>query len=160
MANAKAAADSDDRIKLIARNKRATFDYVVEKTLEAGLELLGSEVKSLREGQANLADSYAIPKNGQLYLLNAHVGPYRPSSVFSHSPTRTRRLLMHRGEIDDWAAKVNERGYSIIPLTLYFKKGLVKVQLGLARGKTHEDRRAAIKEREMQREIDRALRRR
>jgi len=160
MANAKAAAESDDRIKLIARNKRATFDYVVEKTLEAGLELLGSEVKSLREGQANLGDSYAIPKDGQLYLLNAHVGPYRPSSVFSHSPTRTRRLLMHRDQIDDWAAKVNERGYSIIPLTLYFKKGLAKVQLGLVRGKTHEDRRAAIKEREMQREIDRALRRR
>jgi SsrA-binding protein len=160
MANAKAAAQSDDRIKLIARNKRATFDYIVEKTLEAGLELLGSEVKSLREGQANLADSYAIPKDGQLYLLNAHVGPYRPSSVFSHSPTRTRKLLLHRDEIDDWAAKVHERGYSIIPLTLYFKKGLVKVQLGLVRGKTHEDRRAAIKEREMQREIDRALRRR
>ena len=117
-------------------------------------------MKSLREGQANLADSYAIPKDGQLYLLNAHVGPYRPSSVFSHSPTRTRRLLMHRDQIDDWAAKVNERGYSIIPLQLYFKKGLVKVQLGLVRGKTHEDRRAAIKEREMQREIDRALRRR
>src|SRR5258708_31211138 len=99
MANAKAAAESDDRIKLIARNKRATFDYVVEKTLEAGLELLGSEVKSLREGQANLADSYAIPKDGQLYLLNAHVGPYRPSSVFSHSPTRTRRSEEHTSEL-------------------------------------------------------------
>lgn len=160
MANAKAAAQGDDRIQLIARNKRATFDYIVEETLEAGLELLGSEVKSLRQGQANLSDSYAIPKDGQLYLLNAHVGPYRPSSIFSHSPTRTRRLLMHRDEIDHWAAKVHERGYSIIPLTLYFKKGLAKVQLGLVRGKTHEDRRAAIKEREMKREIDRALRRR
>ena len=150
----------EERIKVIARNKRAGFDYEVEEKLEAGLELLGSEVKSLRDGQANLADSYAIPKDGQLYLLNAHVGPYQPSSVFSHSPTRTRRLLMHRKEIDHWAAKVHERGYSIIPLMLYFKNGLVKVQLGLARGKTHEDRRAAIKEREMQREIDRALRRR
>ena len=150
----------EERIKVIARNKRAGFDYQVEEKLEAGLELLGSEVKSLRDGQANLADSYAIPKDGQLYLLNAHVAPYRPSSIFSHSPTRTRKLLMHRKEIDHWAAKVNERGYSIIPLMLYFKNGLVKVQLGLARGKTHEDRRAAIKEREMQRDIDRALRRR
>jgi SsrA-binding protein len=150
----------EELIKVISRNKRAGFDYVVEEKLEAGLELLGSEVKSLRDGQANLADSYAIPKDGQLYLFNAHVGPYRPSSIFSHSPTRTRKLLMHRKEIDHWAAKVREGGYSIIPLMLYFKNGLVKVQLGLARGKTHEDRRAAIKEREMQREIDRALRRR
>jgi SsrA-binding protein len=147
-------------VRVVAQHKRARFDYSVEETLEAGLELLGSEVKSLRQGTANLTDSYAIPRGNELYLLNARIGPYGHTATFAHEPTRSRRLLLHRSEIDRWSAKVRERGYSIIPLMLYFKGSKAKVQLGLCRGKTHEDRRADIKERETRREIERALRRR
>lgn len=150
----------DGGIKLVTEHRRARFDYSFEDTLEAGLELLGSEVKSLREGTASLTDAYVLPKDGQLFLLNAHIGPYNAASVFGHDPLRTRRLLLHKDEIDRWSSKVRERGYSIIPLKLYFKKGRAKVQLGLGKGKTHEDRRQDIKERETKREMDRALRRR
>jgi SsrA-binding protein len=150
----------DEGIRVITEHRRARFDYTVEDTVEAGLELKGSEVKSLREGTANLNDSYALPKGTELYLMNAHIGAYNPASVFTHEPTRARRLLMHREEIDRWGTKVRERGYSIIPLMLYFKNGRAKVKLGLCRGKTHEDRRHDIKERETQRELDRAVRRR
>lgn len=151
---------SADGIRVIAQHKRARHDYSVHETLEAGLQLLGPEVKSLRQGTANLTDSYAIPKGEELFLFNAHIGAYNPASYFSHDPVRSRKLLLHRAEIDRWSAKVRERGYSIIPLMLYFKKGRAKVQLGLCSGKKHEDRRAEIKERETQREIDRAMRRR
>lgn len=154
------APAKDEGIKLIAEHRRAKFDYAVEETLEAGLSLLGSEVKSLRTGTVNLTDAYALPKGAELFLHNAHIGVYNPSSVFAHEPTRSRKLLLHRAEIDRWAAKVRERGYSIIPLKLYFKNGRAKVQLGLCTGKTHEDRRHDIKARETQREMDRALRRR
>jgi SsrA-binding protein len=157
---AKHKDSAPEGVRLVAQHKRARFDYSVEETLEAGLELLGSEVKSLRQGTANLTDSYAIPRGTELYLLNARIGPYGHTSAFSHEPTRSRRLLLHRSEIDRWSAKVRERGYSIIPLMLYFKRGRAKVQLGLCLGKTHEDRRADIKERETRREIERALRRR
>lgn len=162
MAGGKAkGVGSQPGVKVIAENRRARFDYSVEDKLEAGLQLLGSEVKALREGTANLADSYALPnKDGELYLLNARIGAYNPASFFGHEPTRARKLLLHRAEIDRWSQKVRERGYSIIPLVLYFKNGLAKVELGLCRGKTHEDRRQDIKERETKREMDRAVRRR
>ena len=150
---------SAEGIRIVAQHKRARFDYSVEETLEAGLELLGSEVKGLRQGTANLTDSYAVPRGGELYLLNARIGPYGSPGPFAPEPTRSRRLLLHRSEIDRWSAKVRERGYSIIPLMLYFKRGRAKVQLGLCLGKTHEDRRANIRERETRREIERALRR-
>ncbi|MFZ5472048.1 MAG: SsrA-binding protein SmpB [Myxococcota bacterium] len=151
---------ADESLKVIAENRRAKFDYVVEDSVEAGIELLGSEVKALREGTVSLSDAYAYPKGPELYLLNAHIGVYKPSGTFAHEPTRSRRLLLHREEIDRWAAKVRERGYSIVPLMVYFRKGRVKVRLGLCRGKTHEDRRHTIKERESKREMDRAMRRR
>lgn len=151
---------ASDELRLICENRKARFDFEVEDTLEAGMELLGSEVKALREGTANLSDSYAYPKGNQLFLLNAHFGVYKPSSAFGHEPTRERKLLLHREQLDRWAAQVRERGYSIIPLKLYFKAGRAKVQLGLCRGKTHEDRRQTIKERETKRELDRVLRRR
>jgi SsrA-binding protein len=151
---------SEPGVKLIAENRRARFDYTVDEKVEAGLELTGSEVKSLRDGTANLSDAYALPKGSELFLLNAHIGSYRAASVFDHLPTRSRKLLMHRVEIDRWTAKVRERGYSIIPLVLYFRKGRAKVELGLCRGKTHEDRRHDIKERETKREMDRESRRR
>lgn len=149
-----------DRVKVIAENRRARFDYTVDEKLEAGLALTGSEVKSLRDGTANLSDAYAVPKKGELYLLNARIGTYKPASFFDHVPTRARKLLLHRVELDRWTVKVNERGYSIIPLVLYFKNGRAKVELGLCRGKTHEDRRQTIKERESKREMERAIRRR
>ncbi len=145
---------------MVAENRRAKFDYQIDETVEAGMSLLGSEVKALREGQVRLADSYAYPKDGELFLLNAHIGAYKPSAAFAHEPTRTRKLLLHREEIDRWAAKVRERGYSIVPLMVYFKAGKAKVRLGLAKGKKHEDRREQIKQRDSKREIDRALRRR
>ncbi|MBN1205503.1 MAG: SsrA-binding protein SmpB [Myxococcaceae bacterium] len=147
-------------VKVIAENRKARAAYSVDEKLEAGLMLQGSEVKALREGTANLSDAYALPKGSELYLFNAHIGSYKPANVFTHEPTRGRKLLMHRAEIDRWAAKVRERGYSIIPLVLYFKNGRAKVELGLCRGKTHEDRRQDIKERETKREIERETRRR
>ena len=147
-------------VKVIAENRKARASYTVDEKLEAGLMLQGSEVKALREGTANLSDAYALPKGGELFLFNAHIGSYKPANLFTHEPTRGRKLLMHRAEIDRWAAKVRERGYSIIPLVLYFKNGRAKVELGLCRGKTHEDRRQDIKERETKREIEREVRRR
>ena len=147
-------------IKIIAENRKARAAYSVDEKVEAGLALSGSEVKALRAGTANLSDAYALPKGSELFLLNAHIGVYNPSSFFSHEPLRGRKLLMHREEIDRWITKVRERGYSIIPLLLYFKNGRAKVELGLCRGKTHEDRRQDIKERETKREMDRAMRRR
>jgi SsrA-binding protein len=146
--------------QVITEHRRARFDYTVEDTLEAGLQLIGSEVKALRAGEANLNDSYALPKGAELFLINAHIGAYKPAVHFAHLPTRPRKLLLHREQIDKWGAKVRERGYSIIPLMLYFKGGRAKVKLGLCTGKTHEDRRASIKEKETKRETDRAMRRR
>ncbi|WP_224245410.1 SsrA-binding protein SmpB [Hyalangium gracile] len=147
-------------VKIIAENRKARAMYTVDEKVEAGLMLQGSEVKALREGTANLSDAYALPKGSELYLLNAHIGSYKPANVFTHEPLRGRKLLMHRAEIDRWAAKVRERGYSIIPLVLYFKDGKAKVELGLCKGKTHEDRRQDIKERETKREMERETRRR
>lgn len=146
--------------KLICENRRARFDYAIDDTLEAGLALLGSEVKALRNGEASLSDSYALPEKNELFLHNAHIGAYKPASAFSHLPIRPRKLLLHRAELERWAAKVKERGYSIIPLELYFKEGRAKVKLGLGKGKTGLDRRDTIKDREAKREMDRAMRRR
>src|SRR5688572_12695738 len=149
-----------DEVRVIAENRRARFDYTVEEKTEAGVALMASEVEGLREGTANLSDAYALPKGPELFLMNAHIGPWKPASMFGHEPLRPRKLLMHRAEIDRWGAKVRERGYSIIPLVLYFRRGRAKVELGLCRGKSHEDRRQNIKERETKREMDRAIRRR
>lgn len=149
----------DEGEKLICENRRARFDYEIDDTLEAGLELTGSEVKALRAGEASLSDAYAQPERNELYLCNAHIGAYKPASAFSHMPVRKRKLLMHRVEIDRWAAKVKERGYSIIPLVMYFKNGRAKIRLGLGKGKTGLDRRDTIKDREAKREMDRVMRR-
>ena len=151
----------DQAVRLIAELRRARFDFKVEEKVEAGLQLTGSEVKSLRAGKVVLSDAYGLPeKNGELYLHNAHIGPYGAATAFGHDPLRKRKLLMHRAEIDRWTSKVRERGYSIIPLSIYFKGPVAKVELGLCVGKTHEDRRGDIKERETKREMDRAMRRR
>jgi SsrA-binding protein len=148
-------------IKIVTEHRRARFDYTVEEKVEAGLQLTGSEVKSLREGTAQLNDAYALPtREGELVLHNARIGAYAPAKTFGHDPLRARKVLMHREEIDRWVSMVRERGYSIIPLLLYFKGGRAKVELALCRGKTHEDRRQTIKERDTKREMDRATRRR
>jgi SsrA-binding protein len=146
--------------KVVTEHRRARFDFEIDDTLEAGLALLGSEVKALRAGEASLSDAYALPERGELFLHNAHIGAYKPATSFGHLPTRPRKLLLHRRELDKWSAKVKERGYTIVPLVLYFKNGRAKVRLGLARGKSGLDRRDSIKERESKREMDRALRRR
>lgn len=146
--------------QIIATNRKARGAYTVEDTLEAGLALLGSEVKSLRAGNVQIADAYAYPRGRELFLESLRIAPYGAAVAFPHDPVRPRKLLLHRAELDRWTARVRERGYSIVPLVLYFKGGRAKVQLGLVRGKTHEDRREDIKERDTRREMDRALRRR
>ena len=141
----------------IAVNRRARHDFEIEETFEAGLVLTGSEVKALRAGKANLKDSYGRLERDEVWLWNAHISPYGPASQFGHEPTRTRKLLLHREEIQRLTGKVKERGLTLVPLRLYFKNGRAKVQIALARGKKHHDKRAAIREREVQREMDRAL---
>jgi SsrA-binding protein len=144
----------------ITVNRRARHDYFIEETVEAGVVLTGSEVKSLRAGKAQLKDSHARIQRGEAWLFNAHISEYGPAAQFGHDPTRARKLLLHRREIDRLAGKVKERGLALIPLRLYFKHGRAKVELGLARGKKLYDKRESIKERETRREMDRAIRRR
>lgn len=141
----------------IAVNRRARHEFLIEETVEAGIALMGSEVKALREGKANLKDSFGRIENGEAWLWNAHISPYGPASQFGHEPTRTRKLLLHRGEIERLHGKVKERGLALVPLRLYFKNGRAKVELALARGKKQHDKREAIRDREQRREIDRAL---
>jgi SsrA-binding protein len=143
--------------KTVSRNKKAFFNYVVEEKIEAGLALLGAEVKAMREGNANLSDAYGFPKRRELFLMNCRIGPYAAAALQAPDPLRQRKLLLHRRELDHLLAKVQENGYSLIPLELYFKDGFAKVELALCRGKTHEDRREDIKSREGKREMDRAM---
>ncbi len=142
-------------IKIICKNRKAFFDFEIEDTYEAGISLLGSEVKSLRNGKANLGDSYAKYKNGELYLVDAHISPYSQSNRENHDPLRERKLLMHKRELRKLFGKVAERGYSLIPLKLYFKSGKVKVDLALARGKKNYDKRESIKKKDQRREMER-----
>jgi SsrA-binding protein len=143
--------------KVVATNRRARFDFEVEDSWEAGLVLTGSEVKSLREGNVNLSDAYAMPRGEELFLVNCRIGEYKQAAQFGHPPLRDRKLLMRRGELDRIRGKVEQRGYTLVPLRLYFKDGWAKVELGLAKGRSHEDRRGVIAERESRREMDRAL---
>lgn len=143
--------------KTVAQNRRARFDYAIEDAWEAGLALTGSEVKSLREGNVNLSDAYALPRGDELFLVNCRIGEYRQAAHFGHAPLRDRKLLMNRAEIDRVRGKVEQRGYTLIPLRIYFRDGWAKVELGLAKGRSHEDRRGAIAERESKREMERAL---
>ncbi len=144
-------------MKIVAENKKAYHDYFIEETFEAGLVLLGTEVKALREGRANLKDSYVIIKNNEAFLLNCHIGPYSHGNITNHEPLRTRKLLLHRREIERLRGKSQQRGYTIIPLKIYFKKNRAKLEIGLARGKRLFEKREAIKEREAKREIARAM---
>lgn len=153
----RAVTQESRRDRQIAINRRARHEYHIEETVEAGIALLGSEVKALREGKANLSDSYARVEHGEVWLQNAHISPYGPASQFGHEPTRARKLLLHRAEIERLQGKVKERGLTLVPLRLYFAKGRAKVELALAKGKKLHDKRDSIRAREMQRDIDRAL---
>jgi len=144
-------------VKVVATHRRARFEYEIEDRVEAGLQLTGSEVKSLRDANVNLADAYAQVKGNELFLVNCRIGEYAQAAHFGHAPLRDRKLLLHRSEIERLKGKIEQRGYTLIPLQLYFKEGWAKVELGLGRGRTHEDRRDAIAERESKREMDRAM---
>jgi SsrA-binding protein len=141
----------------ITVNRRVFHDYYIDERYEAGLVLTGSEVKSLREGRANLKDAYARFFGDELYLVGSHISPYAPASQFGHDPTRSRKLLLHRREIERLRGKIKERGLTLVPLRLYWSKGRAKAELGLGRGKKLHDKRATIRERTERREIDRAL---
>ncbi len=146
-------------VKVVASNRRARHDYEIVEVFEAGIVLLGSEVKSLRDGRANLKDSFAHVKDGEVWLVGAYIGPYSFSREGGHDPERTRKLLLNRREIDQISGKIAEKGLTLIPLRLYFKEGKVKVEIALARGRRTVDKREAIKEREQRREMERAVRR-
>jgi SsrA-binding protein len=141
----------------ITVNRRAFHDYAITERWEAGLVLTGSEVKSLRENRAHLKDAYARFFGEELFLVGSHISPYGPASQFGHDPIRTRKLLLHRGELDRIRARVQERGLTLVPLRLYWSKGRAKAELGLGKGKKLHDKRVAIRERMERREIDRAL---
>jgi SsrA-binding protein len=142
----------------IARNKRAKHDYHILDTWEAGIVLTGSEVKSLRNGKANISDAYGIVKDGEVHLLNLHISPYEQASHFNHEPTRTRKLLLHKREIKKMIGSVERQGLTLVPLELYFKRGKAKVAIGLGRGKKLYDKRADEKQRDDERDMQRALR--
>jgi len=148
----------NENIKIVATNRKARHDYEVLDTFEAGIVLQGTEVKSLRQGKANLKDSYATIKNGEVFLLNMHISPYEQGNVYNHDPTRTRKLLLHKSEINRLIGKVEEKGMTLIPLKLYFKRGKAKVELALARGKKLYDRRRDIAKRDAERELRRVYR--
>ena len=134
-------------------NRRARYDYIIEETYEAGISLTGTEIKSIRVGKANLKDSYAIIRNEEIFLLNAHISAYEKGNIYNHNETRTRKLLMHKKEIIKLNNKLILEGYTLIPLKIYFIKGLAKVQIGLCKGKKNYDKREAIKERDIKREL-------
>ena len=148
---------ADDGIIPVARNKRARHDYEILETWEAGIVLTGTEVKSLRDGRAQVTDAYAVVKDGELWLLNAHIAPYAQGNIWNHDPLRTRKLLLHHQEIEKLIGAVERKGLTLVALELYFKHGRAKVRIGLARGKKAHDKRADLKEREDEREMQRAL---
>ncbi len=149
----------DDAIVPIARNKRASHDYEILETWEAGLVLTGTEVKSLRDGRAQITDAYGIIKDGEVWLLNAHIAPYTQGNIYNHDPIRTRKLLLKAKEIQQLIGAVERKGLTLVALDLYFRHGRAKLKLGLARGKKLHDKRADLKARDDAREVERALRR-
>ena len=146
--------------KNVAVNRRASHDYEILERVEAGIALTGSEIKSVREGRVSLQEAYARPERGELWLQGAHIAQYGPAAYFGHEPRRPRRLLLHRAEIRELARQVEQRGLTIIPLRLYLKDGLAKLELGVARGRRRYDKREAIARRDAEREVERELRQR
>ena len=153
------AKKTDDGRKLVAENRRARFDYLIEDTIEAGIQLLGTEVKSLRGGRANIAESYASTEKGELWLINATIPEYPPAGQFNHQPRRPRKLLVRSKELKRLAGAVEREGRTLAPLKLYFNaRGVAKLELALAKGKKAHDKRAATKDREWKRQQSRLLR--
>ncbi|MGI6649308.1 MAG: SsrA-binding protein SmpB [Bacillota bacterium] len=155
-----AGTTNKEAIKQVADNRKARHDYHIEETVEAGIVLVGTEVKSLRAGKANLRDSYAEVRDGEVYVVNLHISPFEQGNRFNHEPKRPRKLLLHRSEINRLFGKVQLKGMTLIPLRIYFKRGRAKIQLALARGKKLHDKREDIATRDAQREIQRAVRER
>ena len=135
-------------------NRQASFNYFVEETYEAGIVLTGTEIKSIRLGKCNIKDSYAIIKNNEVYLLNAHISHYKEGNIFNHDETRTRKLLLNKGEILKLNNKLNIEGYTLVPLKIYFVRGRAKVLIGVCKGKKNYDKRESIKEKDLQREMN------
>jgi len=146
--------------KTVTFNRKALHDYHVLERLEAGISLVGTEIKSIRLGRVNLRDAYARPEKGEMWLVGAHIAQYPPAGPFNHDPTRHRKLLLHADEIDELSKAVDEKGLTVVPLRMYLKRGRAKVELALARGKREYDRRQTIARRDAEREMQRALRRR
>jgi SsrA-binding protein len=144
-------------IKIVCQNKKARHNYTIEDTFEAGLVLRGTEVKSLRDGKANLVDSYATINGEEAWLNHFHIDPYSPATQFNHHPMRKRKLLLHKKEINKLIGKTQEKGCTLVPLKVYFKNGKAKVDLGIAKAKKLYDKRATLKKQESDREIDRAM---
>src|SRR5712692_7000101 len=154
-----AMPEKDERERDVAVNRRAYHDYFIDEKYEAGLMLTGTEVKSVRNGRANLRDGFVRIDNGEAWLENVHISPYAQGNLMNHEPMRARKLLLHRKEISSLIGKVKQKGYTLNPLRLYFARNRAKVEVGLARGKREYDKREAIAEREAKREIARAVRR-
>ena len=144
--------------KTVAQNRRATHDYEILQRVEAGLVLTGSEIKSVREGKVSLQEAFARPERGELWLMGSHIAQYKAASYFGHEPTRPRKLLLHRSQIRELAREVDQKGLTLVPLRLYLKDGVAKVELGVGRGRRSYDKRQAIAKKDAEREMQRALR--
>ena len=153
-------AKSEEGIKIVGTNRKARYRYVIEDTCEAGLELRGAEVKSLREGECSIEESFARPLGNEIYLLDMYIAPYKQATVDVPEPNRRRKLLLHRREVDRMVSQCTQRGYTLVPLKVYFRRGWAKVELGLARGKKRADKRRKKEEEQQRRDIQQELRRR
>ncbi|MGI6112977.1 MAG: SsrA-binding protein SmpB [Mahellales bacterium] len=149
-----------DEVKVIAQNKKARHDYFIEETYEAGIVLSGTEVKSVRAGKVNLKDSYAMIKDGEVFINNMHISPYEKGNIFNKDPIRMRKLLLHKKEISKLIGYITQKGYSLIPLRVYMVRGLVKIDLAIAKGKKAYDKRQDIAKRDAKREIERQFKER
>ncbi|MEL7036488.1 MAG: SsrA-binding protein SmpB [Cyanobacteria bacterium J06592_8] len=149
--------NNGDGRKIITDNRKARYLYELLETYQAGIELLGTEVKSIRAGRVNMQDGYALVRNGEAWLFNVHISPYETSAYFNHDPRRTRKLLLHRKEINKLIGLVEQKGLTLVPTKMYFKNGLVKVDIAVARGKKLHDKRETIKQRDDKRQMARAL---
>lgn len=146
--------------KTLAQNKKASHDYFIEETYEAGIVLKGTEIKSIRAGRINIKDAHARVDRGEVQLINLHIAPYEQGNRFNHDPTRTRKLLLHRKEIDKLTGLIQQKGYTLVPLKIYIKNGVAKILLGLGKGKKKYDKREELKQKAAKREIERAFRER
>jgi SsrA-binding protein len=147
-----------EHVKIIATNRKARHEYFIEETLEAGIVLTGTEIKSIRAGHVSIQEAYVAEREGELWVLNMHISQYDPAHRDNHDPLRPRKLLMHRREIDRWSADVQRKGYTIVVLRVYLSRGRAKIEIGLAKGKKQHDKRQSIAERESDRKIRRTLR--